>query len=989
MNKLLKYLLLVILAFGANLVSPLVFAQNVVTNTSAQNSENTIMLNPFEVTQDSDESYGALNSNSITRFNTELDKLPVSADIFDQTFMKDVAATTIEQMLMQYSAGSGNASLDQTTGAGSMPGDHVSHQFMQLRGFNTTSIQRDGLMSLGLFYNPGGTLPGTTSNFDVDRVEVINGPQALLYAGGGAGGVISTVSKQARFNSPMSGSTEFQVDNYGSKIGQFDFGFGTNNFAVRFAATAQSVQTRRINIGTQMEGQYLQIAFKPFKNTTVRLIGEQTFSNHIDPATLTLAAGSSTNDSRQSYNLKYLMSQNMLGATASSPNTQGAILNGLLNWSNVDSLEGWGNSEKGTSTYESINVETKFNSWLSSQFSAGYNTYNYDLISTQTTSLYTPGDNTTGQWALGSSPIDTWEPARNKAIRFSLLADNEIMGGIGHSQSIVGADYVRSDAFSIVYDYFLADSNFNAITNPAVTTKNGRTQLSTIYWSIPNGPIEYPYFSPPTPTAVVNGQNVVRGISQIVDLTQISGSNPLGTTSTGTYEFLRRQDHGIYGVNYTQWFGGKLTTMAGVRLAKVLGVTMEPGDPYNHARTYSPNINLGIDGQIYGNLRAYGEFSSSYSPPLVLFADPTGRMPTSSKGTGGEVGLKISNNAQTISGSVSVYESKSTNEEYQIPSGLQTDINPSGLNGIAGGASSTYVDLNRESSGLQVTLTATPSKNWRMRLSASTPAGKIQSNVSYPQLYNDQFHENSAGQVTYADGTLVYVNPTYNSKSPFATSATAGAVPLTVAMMNSSSSPYYANPVNPSGAILSTSNVAYILKGAVGTTIDPQQNIHGTILTGATGLPISSIQITPSFTLPGMIPIESSGDKTVGYPQISANFTNMYSFSSGALKGFKIGGSVVTSLKYNMFYYYPNGIATLQRQLFTAPNLTTVNLIAGYAHKFKHVTFLSQVNVNNMLNHYDILVLPNMSTGWTVLSGLRATMYGVPRSTTWSNTISF
>jgi hypothetical protein len=90
-----------------------------------------------------------------------------------------------------------------------------------------------------------------------------------------------------------------------------------------------------------------------------------------------------------------------------------------------------------------------------------------------------------------------------------------------------------------------------------------------------------------------------------------------------------------------------------------------------------------------------------------------------------------------------------------------------------------------------------------------------------------------------------------------------------------------------------------------------------------------------------------------------------------------------------MFYYYPNGIATLQRQLFTAPNLTTVNLIAGYAHKFKHVTFLSQVNVNNMLNHYDILVLPNMSTGWTVLSGLRATMYGVPRSTTWSNTISF
>ena len=95
MNKSLNYLLIVILAVGVNLISPLVHAQNVST-TSANTSENTIVLNPFEVTQDADDSYGALNSNSITRFKTELDKLPVSADIFDQAFIKDVAATTIE-----------------------------------------------------------------------------------------------------------------------------------------------------------------------------------------------------------------------------------------------------------------------------------------------------------------------------------------------------------------------------------------------------------------------------------------------------------------------------------------------------------------------------------------------------------------------------------------------------------------------------------------------------------------------------------------------------------------------------------------------------------------------------------------------------------------------------------------------------------------------------------------------------------------------------
>ena len=47
-------------------------------------AEEAVQLSPFEVAADHDDSYGALNSNSITRFNTELSKMPVSADIFTQ-----------------------------------------------------------------------------------------------------------------------------------------------------------------------------------------------------------------------------------------------------------------------------------------------------------------------------------------------------------------------------------------------------------------------------------------------------------------------------------------------------------------------------------------------------------------------------------------------------------------------------------------------------------------------------------------------------------------------------------------------------------------------------------------------------------------------------------------------------------------------------------------------------------------------------------------
>jgi outer membrane receptor protein involved in Fe transport len=951
-----------------------------------------VQLNPFEVNADPDNSYGALNSNSLTRFKAELDKMPISADIFDETFMNDVAATSIEEMVMKYSAGAGSASIDETAGAASQPGDHVSHKFTQLRGFNTTSIQRDGLMPLGLFYNPGGTTPGTTSNFDIERVEIANGPQALLYTGGGAGGVISTVSKQARFNKAGSGSLLYRVDNYGTKIGELDYGLGSKRFALRVAFTSQSQQTRRINIGTKLDGQYLQVAVRPIANTTIRLIGEQSTANHINPASLSLAAGTSTADSRQSYSLKYLLAANLTGAAASSPNSQGAILGGQLNFSNADSLQGWGNSEKAVSSYGALTVETKWNRWLSSQFAAGYNKFSYDLVSTQSTSLYTPGNpsNPTGTWAVGSTPIDTWEPARNKAIRFSLLAENEFFGGRAKSQTIIGADYVRSDAFSIVYDYFLADANFTAVVNPLVTTKNGRTQLSSLFVPVGTGPQLYPYsFSPPTPRVTIGGVNYVRGIAQIVNPALISASNPLGVTSTSTYEFLKRFDHGLYAVNFTQWMDGRLTTIAGVRFADVFGITMEPGDPDNHARSSTANVNFGVDAQVVTGVRVYADVSSAYSPPLVLFADPTGRMPVSSRGVGGETGLKFATRHQSLSGSLSYYYTKATNEEHQIPSGLQTDINPTGLNGAYGGTTSTYVNVDRASQGLQATLTANPTPNWRLRFSASTPRGTILNDKVYPQLYNDQFHANGAGQVTYADGTPVYVKSAYDAKAPFATAATAGAVPLTLDMMNSPSNPYYASPVNPSGAILSSSSVATVLKGASGTLADPQIASHGSILTGATGLPISALQIKPPFAIPGVIPIQRAGEKTVGYPQLSANLTSVYVFDSGWAKGLSVGGTVVGRWRTTQFYYYPAGIATLQKVPFNAPTSFTADFIGGYTHRFKRVTWGTQINVVNVLNHYQVLILPNQSTGWTVPSSLRATFYGAPRTVAWTNSLRF
>jgi len=165
-----------------------------------------------------------------------------------------------------------------------------------------------------------------------------------------------------------------------------------------------------------------------------------------------------------------------------------------------------------------------------------------------------------------------------------------------------------------------------------------------------------------------------------------------------------------------------------------------------------------------------------------------------------------------------------------ISSTLLNDINPSGLNGEYNGGGAT-VPINFISQGAQAVVTAAPIPNWRVRLSAAYTGGTIGTTKSYPQIYTDQFHANAAGDVTYADGTIVYVPATFNSKatqrSYSSTDAPAGSIPLTIAA-------------------------------------------HGPILTGNVGLPISALQINPALagiSVPGLVEVAQSGQATTGYPE--------------------------------------------------------------------------------------------------------------------------
>lgn len=969
-------------------------------------SESAIKLDPFEVQSGSDKGYSALNSNAITAFNTQLNKMSVSADIFDQAFMDDVAATSVEGLITGYSAGAGNTTPDSASGgvASAQAGDRISHGHLALRGLVSAYSLRDTLLPNGLPTEPGSTGVGFTSSFDVERVELVNGPQALLYGSTGAGGVTNMVSKQARLGAPSFGSMTYQIDKYGSKMGLLDYGASAGQVAIRFDLLGQSFSSQRINIGGPLQGYYLQLAAQVGKNTVVRLEGEQTTYNRYQNSSLTLNAGSTAIDARHGDHLSYLLATNQVQQAASGPSGAGPIDNGLLNWSNVSSYMGWWATEKTIDSFSTLSIDTNWNDHLSTKVMAGYLDWN-DYYYLQTPTFYAPVATTNpipGNWTLsedGTNPEEnSIEHSRNQALRCTALLRNDLFGGKDNSQTIFGFDFLTVHFDDINYALLQADSNWNVVYNGANTSLKaqgspGAISIPTLNWTVNHGPVQYPFWIPSAARVTYNGVNYVRVLSNVVNPNNVSPADPGGETLGGDdRDQGKLVSRSLFGTNYTEWLDGKLTTLAGVRLEYAYDREDTAGDAppsqplaSRYVGALEPNFNFGVNYRLTDWLRPYASVSSSFAKPSTIAYDVYGNQPKFNHAIGEEVGVKVQDPSGSVSGSLAFYHVKSKDEQEQFTSTLENDINPSGLNGVSGNRDN-YLLILRQSEGVQLTLTAQPTQNWRLRWSAGFFDGSIGTSASFPQVYNDQFHENSSGQVTYADGTVVYVPATYNSKTLTTSATTPGAVPLTVTMLSSPTSSYYATPKAVNGQITASSAGGKVLK-----VVDPT---HGAILTGATGLPISALQIDPSLAgvqIPGTIVVQQAGDATTGYPEISTNLLSVYDFSTGWEKGFEVGGSANLNWKYRDYYYYPNGFTSpaSARTIFSLPSGATFGLIAGYRHKFGHVGWRTQLNVANLFNHYTVILIPGEVSGWTAQTGIYGSVFGTPRQYTWTNTLTF
>ncbi len=179
-----------------------------------------IELSPFTVNTAQDKGYAATNVISGSRINTPIKDIPLPIQVITSEFIRDTGATDLRKSLSYASSITlqSQNDLENNGGIGGIqsgaygPGgvnnpegvtSNISGTQLKIRGFITNNVLRDGF------------LRGSPSDaINIDRIEVVQGPNALLYGTGNFGGVVDYLTKR-----PLH-----------QQQGWASFGVGTNNY---------------------------------------------------------------------------------------------------------------------------------------------------------------------------------------------------------------------------------------------------------------------------------------------------------------------------------------------------------------------------------------------------------------------------------------------------------------------------------------------------------------------------------------------------------------------------------------------------------------------------------------------------------------------------------------------------------------------------------------------------------------------------------------
>lgn len=137
--------------------------------------DETISLSVFEVTTERDIGYQSTNAAEATRMDTPLQNIPMNVTIYNQQMIDDLLATDTSQLLAFEASSVVRTENDGFLSRGfSSVGTSFVNGFAQTTGFGSQPLA------------------------NIERVEVLQGPAAVLFGSGGYGATFNRITKQPK-----------------------------------------------------------------------------------------------------------------------------------------------------------------------------------------------------------------------------------------------------------------------------------------------------------------------------------------------------------------------------------------------------------------------------------------------------------------------------------------------------------------------------------------------------------------------------------------------------------------------------------------------------------------------------------------------------------------------------------------------------------------------------------------------------------------------
>ncbi|MSU64753.1 MAG: hypothetical protein EXS38_01325 [Opitutus sp.] len=147
---------------------------------SGTSSSDTVKLDPFSVSADSDVGFVAASSLAGGRMATALKDTPVAYSVITKEFIDAFNVTDVTEAAMW----STNANQNEADGSTRMYGNS-SATMVRSRGIKM------GLPTKNFF-----TISGTQDSYNLDRVDMARGPNSVLFGAGGVAGTMNSMTKQ-------------------------------------------------------------------------------------------------------------------------------------------------------------------------------------------------------------------------------------------------------------------------------------------------------------------------------------------------------------------------------------------------------------------------------------------------------------------------------------------------------------------------------------------------------------------------------------------------------------------------------------------------------------------------------------------------------------------------------------------------------------------------------------------------------------------------